>query len=153
MPRKNRVQEIIENVAVIDIADDGRAVGKAGDLAIFISHAVPGDVVDVKVTRKRRRYVETVPVRFSKYSQWRVEAFCTHFAVCGGCKWQDLEYNRQLFFKHKNVSDCFTRIGKLIYPDISPVVAAEPTTYYRNKLEFTFSSNRWLTDDDIQSEC
>ena len=154
MSRKNKAQEIIENVAVIDVADDGRAVGKAGDsdLVVFISHAVPGDVVDVQVTRKRKKYVESVPVNFSKYSQWRVEPACSHFDVCGGCKWQDFDYREQLIFKHKNVSDCLTRIGKLDLPAIAPVLPADPVLFYRNKLEFTFSSNRWLTAEEIHSE-
>ena len=152
MSRKNKSQEIIANVDVTDIADDGMAVGKAGDLVVFISHAVPGDVVDVMVTRKRKKFVESVPARFSKYSEWRVEPFCNHFAECGGCKWQDFDYRQQLFFKHKNVSDCLARIGKLEMPEIPPVLAANYTMFYRNKLEFTFSSNRWLTAEEIQSE-
>jgi len=152
MPRKNKAQEIIENVAVIDVVDDGRAVGRVSDLVVFISHAVPGDVVDVRVTRKRKKYVESVPVRFSKYSEWRVEPVCSNFAVCGGCKWQDFDYRQQLLFKHKNVSDCLMRLGKLEIPEIAPVLAADPTLFYRNKLEFTFSSNRWLTDEEVQSE-
>ena len=152
MPRNNKAQEIIENVAVMDVADDGRAVGKVSDLVVFISHAVPGDVVDVRVTRKRKKYVESVPVRFSKYSKWRVEPVCSDFDVCGGCKWQDFDYRQQLLFKHKNVSDCLMRLGKLDVPDISPVLAADPTLFYRNKLEFTFSSNRWLTDEEIESD-
>ena len=145
---------MIENVAVIDVADDGRAVGKAGDsdLVVFISHAVPGDVVDVQVTRKRKKYVESIPVRFNKYSEWRVDPVCSHFEVCGGCKWQDFDYRQQLVFKHKNVSDCLTRIGKLELPEIAPVLAADPVLFYRNKLEFTFSCNRWLTAEEIHAK-
>jgi len=152
MVKKNKAQEIIGNVAVLDIANDGKAVGKIGDLVVFISHAVPGDVVDVQVTRKRKKYVETVPVCFRKYSDWRVEPVCSSFAVCGGCKWQDFDYRQQLHFKHKNISDCLVRIGKLEVPTIAPVLAADPILFYRNKLEFTFSSNRWLTEEEIQSE-
>jgi len=152
MARKNKAQEIIGNVEVLDVADDGKAIGKIGDLVVFISHAIPGDVVDVRVTKKRKKYVESVPVRFSKYSEWRVEPVCSHFAVCGGCKWQDFDYGQQLLFKHKNVSDCLVRIGKLDVPAIPPVIAANPTLFYRNKLEFTFSSNRWLTEEEIQTE-
>ena len=149
--KKNKAREIIENVAVIDIADDGRAVGKVNDLVVFISHAIPGDIVDVSITRKRKSYVEGVPERFGEYSKWRVEPFCNSFPVCGGCKWQDFDYQQQLVFKQKNVLDCFKRIGKLEFPDILPILPAEPTMYYRNKLEFTFSANRWLTDEEIQS--
>jgi len=152
MPKKNKAQEIIENVEVLDVAEDGQAVGKVSDLVVFISHAVPGDVVDVQVTRKRKKYVESIPVRFGKYSEWRIEPVCSHFAKCGGCKWQDFDYSQQLLFKHKNVSDCLVRIGKLDVPVIAPVLAADPVLFYRNKLEFTFSSNRWLTTEEIQSE-
>ena len=152
MPRKNKAQEIIENVAVIDVADDGRAIGKVSDLVVFISHAVPGDIVDVRVTRKRKKYVESVPVRFSTYSEWRAEPVCNSFSVCGGCKWQDFDYQQQLLFKHKIVSDCLVRIGKLDLPEIASVLPADPIWFYRNKLEFTFSSNRWLTGEELQSE-
>ena len=152
MPRNNKEPEIIANVEVVDIADDGRAVGKAGDFVIFISHAVPGDVVDVRVTRKRRKYIESVPVCYNKSSKWRIKPVCNNFSVCGGCKWQDFDYSQQLIYKHKNVSDCLMRIGKLDVPKINPVQAASPTLFYRNKLEFTFSSNRWLADEEIQSE-
>ncbi len=152
MSRKNKAQEIIENVEVIDVADDGKAVGKVSDLVVFISHAVPGDVVDVRVTKKRKKYVESIPVRFNKYSDWRVEPVCSNFAACGGCKWQDFDYQQQLLFKHKNITDCLVRIGKLDVPSIAPVLAADPTILYRNKLEFTFSSNRWLTPEEMQSD-
>ena len=149
---RTKPKEIIENVAVIDVADDGKAVGKIGDLVVFVSRAVPGDVVDVQVTKKRKNYVEGRPVRFDKYSELRVKPFCSSFAVCGGCKWQDFDYRQQLLYKHKNVTDCLVRIGKLEVPTIAPVLAADPILFYRNKLEFTFSSNRWLTDDEVQSE-
>jgi 23S rRNA (uracil1939-C5)-methyltransferase len=151
MRKKNKTQEIIENVAVVDIADDGKAVGKVSDsdLVVFISHAVPGDVVDVRVVKKRKKYIESIPVHFSKYSEWRVEPLCDCFSVCGGCKWQDFDYRQQLFYKHKHVSDCLLRIGKLNVSEIAPVLAADPTWFYRNKLEFTFSSNRWLTTEEM----
>jgi 23S rRNA (uracil1939-C5)-methyltransferase len=152
MSRKNKAQEIIENVEVIDVADDGKAIGRVSDLVVFISHAVPGDVVNVRVTRKRKKYVESIPVQFNKYSEWRVEPVCSHFAACGGCKWQDFDYRQQLLFKHKTVTDCLVRIGKLDVPSIAPVLAADPVIFYRNKLEFTFSSNRWLTTGEMQSE-
>ena len=152
MSMRNKIHEVLENVAVIDIADDGRALGKAHDLVVFISHAIPGDLVDVRVVKKRKKYVETVPVRFNHFSQWRVEPFCSNFDLCGGCKWQDMDYEKQLFYKHKTISDAFERIGKLATPDIHPVLAAEQTTFYRNKLEFTFSANRWLTNSELHAE-
>jgi 23S rRNA (uracil1939-C5)-methyltransferase len=152
MSRKDKVPVIIENVRVFDIADDGKAVGRADDMIVFISHAVPGDTVDVRITKKRKKYVEAVPVRFTGYSEWRVKPECSCFEVCGGCKWQDFDYEKQLFYKHKNVSDCLERIGKLDIPEILPVLPANPTYYYRNKLEFTFSSSRWLSSEEILSK-
>jgi len=100
----------------------------------------------------RRNYVEGVAVKFNKYSEWRVKPFCENFAVCGGCKWQDFNYEQQLVFKHKNITDCLKRIGNLELPAISSIIAAERTSFYRNKLEFTFSSNRWLTNEEVKSE-
>ncbi|MDR0715152.1 MAG: 23S rRNA (uracil(1939)-C(5))-methyltransferase RlmD [Bacteroidales bacterium] len=151
--KKNKPRQVIENVPVVDIADDGKAVGKSGDEVIFLSHAVPGDVVDVQIIRRRKKYAEGQVIRFEKYSEWRVTPLCREFPLCGGCKWQDLSYERQLFYKQKNVSDCLTRIGKLEIPAIRPIIPADATFYYRNKLEFSFSCNRWLTDEEIKSGC
>ncbi len=151
MSRKNKPQVIIENVPISDIADDGRAVGRVDDLVVFATHAVPGDNVNIQVNRKRKKYVEGMVVHFNQRSEWRVDPVCSHFGVCGGCKWLDFDYEKQLFYKYKNVSDCLIRIGKLDIPSIDLVLAADPTLYYRNKLEFTFSSNRWLTDEEVRS--
>ena len=148
---RNKPQIIIENVLITDIADDGKAVGRVDDLVVFVSHAVPGDNVNVLVTKKRKKYVEGRVAQFNQYSEWRVEPVCPHFGVCGGCKWLDFDYEKQLVFKHKIISDCLIRIGKLDIPAIEPVLAADPTLYYRNKLEYTFSSNRWLTDEEVRS--
>jgi 23S rRNA (uracil1939-C5)-methyltransferase len=149
--KTNKPQRIIENVPIVDIADDGRAVGKLDDLVVFVQHAVPGDLVNVRITKKRKKYAEGIAVQFNQYSEWRVAPVCPEFSVCGGCKWQDFSYDKQLFYKHKHVSDCLLRIGKLAVPEIPPVLAADPIFFYRNKLEFTFSSNRWLTDAEMQS--
>ncbi len=151
MSKKNSPRVCIENVTIVDIADDGKAVGKSGDMVVFVPHAVPGDIVDVCVTKKRKKYVEAIPVKYHHYSQWRINPVCSHFGVCGGCKWQDFSYEQQLLHKQKNVSDCMVRIGRLNIPEISPILAADALYFYRNKLEFTFSSNRWLTDEEIQS--
>ncbi|MDR2038036.1 MAG: 23S rRNA (uracil(1939)-C(5))-methyltransferase RlmD [Bacteroidales bacterium] len=152
MSKKNKTQLIIENVPIHDIADDGKAVGKIDDLVVFVSHAVPGDNVNVRVHKKRKKYVEGVVVHINNYSEFRVEPRCADFNTCGGCKWQDFDYEKQLHYKHKNVSDCLIRIGKLDVPGINPVLAADPNFFYRNKLEFTFSSNRWLTAQEIESD-
>ncbi|GHT24563.1 23S rRNA (uracil-5-)-methyltransferase RumA [Bacteroidia bacterium] len=151
MSRKNKPQTVVENVPVVDIADDGRAVGKLDEWVIFVPHAVPGDVVDVRISKKRKKYAEGVVIGMKSLSDLRTEPVCPEFPLCGGCKWQDFRYDRQLFYKHKNVSDCLLRIGKLDIPDIPPVLASDPIFYYRNKLEFTFSAKRWLTDDELQS--
>ncbi|MDR2848474.1 MAG: 23S rRNA (uracil(1939)-C(5))-methyltransferase RlmD [Bacteroidales bacterium] len=151
MSRKNKPQIIVEDVPIVDIADDGRAVGKSAEWVIFVPHAVPGDVVDIRISKKRKKYAEGVVVGVKTLSDLRIAPVCPEFSVCGGCKWQDFSYEQQLFYKHKNVSDCLIRIGKLDVPDIPPVLPSEQTLYYRNKLEFTFSSKRWLTDAEVQS--
>ncbi|MDR3093157.1 MAG: 23S rRNA (uracil(1939)-C(5))-methyltransferase RlmD [Bacteroidales bacterium] len=151
MSRKNKLRMVVENVPIVDIADDGRAVGKSDEWVIFVPHAVPGDVVDVRIFKKRKKYAEGSVIDIKSRSDLRTEPVCPEFSLCGGCKWQDFRYEQQLFYKHKNVSDCLIRIGKLDVPEIPPVLASSPTLYYRNKLEFTFSSKRWLTDDEIQS--
>ncbi|MDR0814882.1 MAG: 23S rRNA (uracil(1939)-C(5))-methyltransferase RlmD [Bacteroidales bacterium] len=151
MSRKNKPQTIVENVTIVDIADDGRAVGKSDEWVIFVPHAVPGDVVDIRISKKRKKYAEGLVIGMKSLSDLRTEPVCPEFTLCGGCKWQDFKYDRQLFYKHKNVSDCLIRIGKLDVPEIPPVLASNPTLYYRNKLEFTFSCKRWLTDEEVQS--
>ncbi|MDR1668198.1 MAG: 23S rRNA (uracil(1939)-C(5))-methyltransferase RlmD [Bacteroidales bacterium] len=151
MSGKNKPQPVIANVPVVDIADDGRAVGKSPEGVIFVPHAVPGDIADIRIVRKRKNYAEGLVVRFEKYSEWRVAPVCCEFSVCGGCKWQHFSYERQLFYKQKNVSDCLTRIGKLEIPEIRPIIPADAIYYYRNKLEFSFSSDRWLTEEEIRA--
>jgi 23S rRNA (uracil1939-C5)-methyltransferase len=112
---------------------------------------VPGDVVDVQVVRKRKRYMEGYPVKYHAYSEHRAKPFCSHFGICGGCKWQHLPYPSQLKYKQKQVTDDLTRIGKVEIDLVSPILASESQIHYRNKLEFTFSHNRWLTADEIES--
>jgi 23S rRNA (uracil1939-C5)-methyltransferase len=138
-----------ENVEVIDVAAEGNAIAKVDDVVIFIKNVVPGDVVDIQVTKKRKRYREARVVNIKKYSSDRVTPFCKHFGVCGGCKWQNLPYEKQLYYKQKQVVDQLTRIGKVELPEISPILGASKTTFYRNKLEFTFASQRWLTYEEI----
>jgi len=142
---------IYEKVPVIDAGARGKAVARAGDLVIFVPYAAPGDVADLKIIRRKRSYLEARAVHFHIYSSQRTEPFCSHFGLCGGCSWQHLAYEHQLFYKQKQVADHFTRIGKVDIPEIEPIIPSPETQYYRNKLEYTFSNRRWLTDDDMKA--
>lgn len=152
MGRRNRNKKpVYQEVEIVDIAAEGKAIAKVEDKVIFVPLAIPGDVVDVQITKKRSKYSEGRIVHVHKYSDQRIEAFCEHFGVCGGCKWQSLPYEQQLFYKQKQVVDQLTRIGKVELPEISPILGSDKTTYYRNKLEFTFSNKRWLTFEEVES--
>lgn len=134
------------------MAAEGKAVAKVNDLVVFVPYVVPGDVVDLQVKRKKNHYAEAVAVKFYERSPMRVEPFCEHYGVCGGCKWQCLAYADQIRYKQKQVYDNLTRIGKIELPEISPIIGSEKTMYYRNKLEFTFSNKRWLTEDEVKQD-
>jgi len=149
--KKKKELPLIENVEVVDIAAEGKAIAKVDDLVVFIPYVVPGDVIDLQITRKKNKYAEGKPTRFVSYSPDRTEAFCEHFGVCGGCKWQILPYSEQLKYKQKQVTDNLTRIGKVELPEITPILGSEKTQFYRNKLEFTFSNKKWLTWEQVQS--
>jgi 23S rRNA (uracil1939-C5)-methyltransferase len=148
MSRKRKDIPVIENVLVGDMVAEGKAIVKHDEKVIFVTGAVPGDRVDLKIVLKKRNYLEAKPTKFHAYSEKRIEPFCSHFGICGGCKWQFLDYKEQLFFKQKQVYDNLTRIGKIDIPEISPILGSEKTIYYRNKLEFTFSNLKWLTEKD-----
>ncbi|MFR0678073.1 23S rRNA (uracil(1939)-C(5))-methyltransferase RlmD [Dysgonomonas mossii] len=151
MARKKKELPLIENVEIVDVAAEGKAIAKVNDLVVFIPYVVPGDVIDLQITRKKNKYAEGKPVRFISYSSNRTEAFCEHFGICGGCKWQVLPYAEQLKYKQKQVEDNLTRIGKIELPDIHHILGSEKTQFYRNKLEFTFSNKKWLTLEQINS--
>ncbi len=121
-------------------------------MVIFVPQAVPGDVVDVQIMRKRKRYMEGIVTSYHKYSENRAKPFCEHFGVCGGCKWQNLPYSEQLKFKQKQVLDNFERIAKVVIPEMLPIIPSDELVHYRNKLEYTFSENRWLTDEEVSSK-
>ncbi len=141
-----------ENLEIIDIAAEGKAIAKKDELVVFVTNAIPGDIVDVQINKRKKNYKEGYPIQFHKYSSERIEAFCEHFGVCGGCKWQMLPYDKQLFYKQKQVVDQLSHIGQLELPEINSILASEKTKFYRNKLEYTFSSNRWLTQDELSQE-
>lgn len=148
---RSKSKPVIEKLLIDNIAAEGKAIGHVEGVVVFVSNCVPGDIVDVQVVRKRKRFMEGYPVHFHQYSATRSEPFCRHFGLCGGCKWQHLPYAEQLKFKHRQVTDAFERIGKVQADEVLPILPSEKQHYYRNKLEFTFSSNRWLTSDEINS--
>ena len=151
---KNKAKgKIIENVLVQEIADEGRCMAKQEDgLVLFIEKAAPGDVVDVMLKKKRSNHAIGEAIKYHSYSKLRSEPFCKHFGVCGGCKWQHVQYDPQLFYKEKQVRDALTRIAKVELPEIQPIIGSDKIQYYRNKLEFSFTNRKWLTIDEINSK-
>ncbi len=152
MARKKKELPLLEKVTITDVAAEGKAVAKVNELVIFVPYVVPGDVVDLQVKRKKSHYAEAVAVKFHEKSPLRTEPFCSHFGVCGGCKWQCLSYEEQLKYKQKQVFDNLTRIGKVELPEFRPILGSEKTRFYRNKLEFTFSNKRWLTEEEVKQD-
>lgn len=152
MARKKKELPLLEKVTITDVAAEGKAVAKVNELVIFVPYVVPGDVVDLQVKRKKNHYAEAVAVKFHEKSPLRTEPFCSHFGVCGGCKWQCLSYEEQLKYKQKQVFDNLTRIGKVELPEFRPILGSEKTRFYRNKLEFTFSNKRWLTEEEVKRD-
>ena len=145
MARKKANYPLIEGLEITTLAAEGKAMGRYNDVVVFVPMTVPGDVVDVQIRSKRRRYMEGFVVNYVKRSPLREEPFCAHFGVCGGCKWQNLPYAEQLRFKTEQVRDQLARIGKVELPEIAPCLPSAETRFYRNKLEFTFAERRWLT--------
>lgn len=139
---------VLENVLIEDVAAEGKALAHVDGVVIFVPFAVPGDVVDIKVTKKKRNYMEGYVTRIVKESVHRQAPFCQHFGVCGGCKWQPLPYQMQLQAKQAQVYDQLVRIGHLDVPELLPIIGSDKTFGYRNKLEFTFSERRWLLDGE-----
>ena len=151
MARKKANYPLIEGLEITTLAAEGKAMGRWNDVVVFVPMTVPGDVVDVQIRVKRRRFMEGYVVNYVKRSPLREEPFCEHFGVCGGCKWQNLPYEEQLRFKTAQVRDQLTRIGKIELPEIAPCLGSAATRFYRNKLEFTFADRRWLTREEVES--
>ena len=135
---------VLENIEIESVAAEGKAIARVGGAVLFVQFAVPGDIVDVKVTKKKKNYMEGFILRMVRPSAHRLEPFCSHFGICGGCKWQPLPYEMQLQAKQQQVYDQLVRIGHLDVPEIQPIAGSEKTVGYRNKLEFTFSNRRWI---------
>jgi len=147
--RKSGTVSIIPNLNIIDIAEEGKGVGKADELVIFVDKAVPGDVADVRIVKKKKNFAEAVIESLNKASELRTDPFCQHFGTCGGCKWQHMGYEAQLKFKHKNVEAALQRLAKIDTTGMEPILGSSENKYYRNKLEYTFSNKRWLNKEDI----
>ena len=151
--KSNKTKTIFENVTVVDAGAKGKTIGKAPDgRVIFLNNTVPGDVVDVQTTKKRKAYFEGTATKFHTFSDKRVTPVCQHFGTCGGCKWQDMGYDHQLFYKQKEVENNLIRIGHLELPEITPILGSKKQYFYRNKMEFSFSDSRWLSLEEINSD-
>ncbi|WP_242118746.1 23S rRNA (uracil(1939)-C(5))-methyltransferase RlmD [Aestuariivivens sediminicola] len=153
MPRRKSGKQHFENIEVLDAGAKGKSIAKAPDgKVIFLPNAVPGDVVDVQTFKKRKAYYEGKAINFHTLSQKRTEPECRHFGVCGGCKWQNMAYEHQLFYKQKEVINNLTRIGHITLPEVLPIIGSKKHYYYRNKMEFSFSDSRWLSQEEIESQ-
>lgn len=150
--KKNFTPQTLQEVEIIDAGAEGKAVGRKDNMVVFVANAVPGDIADIMIIRKKKSFLEGKAVSFLKYSDKRTDPFCKHFGTCGGCKWQNMAYEHQLYYKQKQVADNFIRIAHLEIPVISPIIASPQQTLYRNKLEYTFSDYRWLTDEGMKAE-
>lgn len=151
MSRKKKELPLLEKVLITDVAAEGKALARVNEMVVFVPYVVPGDVVDLQIKRKKHSYAEAVAVKFHEYSPKRCEAFCEHYGICGGCKWQVLPYEEQIKYKQKQIVDNLTRIGKIELPEITPILGSAKTVFYRNKLEFTFSNKRWLTEEQVKA--
>ena len=143
--------KVIENLEITGISAEGKSIARHDNRVLFVAQAVPGDIVDVQITRKKRKFFEGNAIHFHQQSPERQTPFCEHFGVCGGCKWQHMQYEAQLKYKAKQVIDNLRKIGKTELPEPLPILGSDDTTFYRNKLEFTFSDMRWLTTEEIAS--
>lgn len=158
MGRKKKALPVIEDVEITGIAAEGKALARIrwrpedeGNIVLFVPYAAVGDVADIQVDRKKHSYAEGHILRLKKASATRCEPFCSHFGICGGCKWQHIGYDEQLVWKRRQVEDALTRIAKIDIPEVKPVLGSEKVTEYRNKMEYTFSSKRWRTWEEVKS--
>jgi 23S rRNA (uracil1939-C5)-methyltransferase len=143
--------EILENIRIEEMVAEGKCLARHENMVIFVGGVAPGDVVDLRITRKKKSFMEAEAVKFHAYSEVRVQPFCEHFGTCGGCKWQHIGYDTQLYYKQKQVQDNLERIGKVPLPAFDPILGSAKDKFYRNKLEFTFSNYGWLTNEQVKS--
>ena len=152
MTRKKKPLPILEHIEITDFAAEGKSLARVNDMVVFVPWAVPGDVVDLQVRRKKHSFMEAEVIRYHEYSKVRTEPFCQHFGVCGGCKWQQLPYDAQLKMKQQQVYDQLTRIGKVELPEFRPILGSVKTQEYRNKLDFGCANKRYLTNKEIEED-
>lgn len=152
MSRKKKPLPIFENVTITDVAAEGKSLARIDDMVVFVPFAVPGDVVDLQVRKKKHSYCEAEVIRFREYSKVRATPMCSHFGVCGGCKWQNLPYEEQLKAKQRQVQDQLRRIGKVELPEFRPIMGSVKISEYRNKLEFGCANRRWRTKEEISED-
>lgn len=151
MGRKRKELPVVENVEITGVAAEGKSIARVDDMVVFIPYGAPGDVVNIKLDKKKRSYAEAHIVDMVKPSPDRVTPVCEHFGVCGGCKWQHIPYESQLRYKRDQVVDALTRIAKVEIPEVNPTLGSKETFCYRNKLEYTFSCKCWITFEDLRS--
>jgi 23S rRNA (uracil1939-C5)-methyltransferase len=144
--------EALLNVEIQDMVAEGKCLVRINNLVVFVNQVAPGDVVDLRISKAHKRFMEATPTKYHKYSELRTTPFCQHFGTCGGCKWQHISYDAQLNYKHQQVEDTLQRIGKVEIPEVRRIMASPERTYYRNKLEYTFSFMGWLTEEQIKDE-
>lgn len=149
MSRSKKSKQVLLGVTVADMAAEGKSICRVDDQVVFITGAVPGDVVDIQITKKRSNYCEGFVTNFISKSPIRVEPFCKYFGKCGGCKWQFIPYEKQVEYKEREVINNLKRIGHIELPENLPILPSAKNEYYRNKLEFTYSNKRWLTNEEL----
>ncbi len=152
MSKRKKILPTLENILVTNIAAEGKAIAKHDEMVIFVPFVAPGDIIDIKLTKKKNSYAEGNAVSFHTLSNERTEPFCAHFGVCGGCKWQHIKYKEQIKYKEKQVKDAIIRIGKVQNPTVLPICASINTQFYRNKLEFTFSDKAWVPYEELKND-
>ena len=146
-------QQIFEQLLIVDAGAKGKSIAKAPDgRVIFVENAVPGDIVDIRTQKRRKNYYEGIAIHFHSFSDKRTQPVCEHFGYCGGCKWQNMSYENQLFYKQKEVENNLKHLGKIELPEINCIIGSDKSYFYRNKMEFSFSDTRWLTPEEVKSE-
>ena len=151
--KKDKTPQVLEQISILDFAAEAKCIAKVNEEVIFVQGPVaPGDIADLRILRSKKKFKQAQAINIQPLSSHRTEVACAHFGICGGCKWQHVSYASQLAFKERQVRDNLTRIAKVPLPEFQPILGSEHAYYYRNKLEFTFSSARWLTENEIGSE-
>lgn len=142
---------VYRDIKIEGVAAEGKAITRIDDIVVFVPYCVPGDVVDLQVTKKKHSFMEARVIAYKSYAPQRCNPVCKHYGTCGGCKWQILPYSEQLRYKQQQVVDNLTRIGKVQLPEIRPIIGSEKVYHYRNKLEFTFADHQWLTTEEMKA--